>query len=89
LKLIDLDQVPRRRTRDPNEKLLSVLHRIPKGKVLVITEADLENLDVSSVHAVRVAVKRYVSKSLIPETIKATQRVRHGKKTVYIMNPIE
>jgi hypothetical protein len=66
-----------------------VLHNIPKGKALVLTETELEELGVSSVHAVRAAVMRYVKKNLLPETIKPALRVTNGQQTVYVMNLIK
>jgi len=64
--VISKEQIPgSRQFRAPNRELVKRLNRIPIGKAWVVSENDLGYLGVSSLTAVRVAVKRYSERRLV------------------------
>lgn len=88
MKLIPLAQVPKSAGsgQPTNIALIEKIKNIPIGMALVVNEDDLAEFDLPSITAIRVTVRRYVKRGLIPKNIRAVERKRMGKTTVYILS---
>jgi hypothetical protein len=84
IRIIEEDEIPSSYSSLSSE-LLEVIKAIPQGKAWAATEEDLAKFGVT-IHIVRISVKRYVKRNLLPKSFKTTRRTQNGKVTLYIMN---